>query len=124
MSRFATLVCALVVSGAVAAVGTHAAAPRLPDFSGRWRLAIETRPITGGPTAALFGLKLRPPEQVDTPPLTRTGERPANGSVSFQGVIGADRFVAHALEREHRRERRGWVRQRDLESHRGSLSAF
>ena len=94
MFRFATLVCALVVSGAVAASGSHTATPRVPDFSGRWRIALENRPITGGPTTALFGLKLRPPEQVDTPPLTRTGERPANGSVSFQGVIGADGRIA------------------------------
>jgi len=50
--------------------------------------------MSGGPTTALFGLKLMPAQQVDGPPLTRSGERPASGNVSFQGVIGADGRVA------------------------------
>jgi hypothetical protein len=65
-----------------------------PNFSGRWRVVTGTRPVSGGPTTALFGLKLTVPQQVDGPPLTRTGERPAHGNVSFQGLIGADGRIA------------------------------
>src|SRR5262245_35626016 len=93
MFRFATLLCGLLCTGAAIAGSVHTASAT-PDFSGRWRLKLTERPITGGPTTALFGLKLMPPQAVDNPPLTRTGERPANGNVTFQGVIGADGRIA------------------------------
>jgi hypothetical protein len=85
---------ALVVVAATALVAQDGATTRVPDFSGRWQVRMAVRPLSGGPTTALFGGRLTPPQQVNPPPFTSTGARQATGSVSFQSIIGADGRIA------------------------------